>query len=176
MRRHSLWAVLLTALVALTLLVRRFSVLQLTPAQLRIGSSIHAPAQMSQVTIRCTLGLVFELSNANGEWRVIQDHPPCDVSGIVLQSVEATPTEMTKLNCRPLVSFEVSANGIVSKVKLIRSSGSSTLDEKALHQVSSYHYPPHNCGACKMSMPVGVDFQGPVWTRELTVQTATVVR
>ena len=169
MRRHGLWPVLLIALVALALLVRRFSLPRLTPAHLRIGSLIHAPVQMNRATIRCTLGLDFELSNANGEWRVFQDHPPCDVSGIVLQSVEATPAEMTKLNCRPLVSFEVSAGGIVSKVKLLRSSGSSTLDERALHQVSSYHYPRHNCGECKMSMQVGVDFQGPVWTREFAV-------
>jgi TonB family protein len=176
MRRHSLWAVLFIALVASGLLVRRFSFLPLTPAQLRIGSLPHAPAQMNRVTIRCTVGLAFELSNANGEWRVSQDHPPCDVSGIVLQSVEAAPAEMTKLNCRPLVSFDVSASGVVSKVKLLRSSGSSTLDEKALHQVTSYRYPRHNCGACKMSMAVGVDFQGPVWIRELAVQTAPVVR
>ena len=110
----------------------------------------------------------------NGEWRVIQDHPPCDVSGIALQSVEATPPEMTKLNSRPLVSFEVSASGIVSKTKRLRSSASSTLDEKALRLVASHHYPRHNCGACKMSMAVGVDFQGPVWVRELAVQTASV--
>lgn len=176
MRRHSRWAVLFIALVASALLVRRFSLLQLTPAQLRIGSLPRAPAQMNRATIRCTLGLAFELSHANGEWSVNQDHPPCDVSGIALQSVEATSAEMTKLNCRPLVSFEVSASGVVSKVKLLRSSGSSTLDEKALHQVSSYRYPRHNCGACEMSMAVGVDFQGPVWMREVAVQTAPAVR
>lgn len=176
MRRHSLWAVLFIALVASMLLVGRFSLLQLTPAQLRVGSLPHAPAQMNRATIRCTLGLAFELSNANGEWRVIQDHPPCDVSGGALQSVQATPVEMTKLNCHPWVSFEVSASGVVSKVKLLRSSGSSTLDEKAQHQVSSYRFPPHNCGTCEMPMAVGVDFQGPVWMRELAAKTAPVAR
>jgi hypothetical protein len=172
MRRHSLWAGLFIALVAAALLVRRFSLLQLTPTQLRIATLPHAPVQMNRATICCTLGLAVELSNANGQWRVIQDHPPCDVSGIVLQSMEATPAEMTKLNYRPLVSFDVSSSGIVSKVILIRSSGSSTLDEKALRQVNSYRYPRHNCGACRMSMAVGVDFQGPVWMREPTVQAA----
>jgi len=172
MRRHSLWAGLFIALVASALLVRRFSLLQLTPTQLRIASLPHAPVQMNRATIRCTLGMAVELSNANGQWRVIQDDPPCDVSGIVLQSLEATPAEMTKLNYCPLVSFDVSSSGIVSKVKLIRSSGSSTLDEKALRQVSSYRYPRHNCGACKVLMAVGVDFQGPVWMREPTVQAA----
>jgi TonB family protein len=174
MTRHSLWAALLVALVASALLVRRFSILQLTPAQLRIASLPHAPVQMAPATIRCTGGLAVELSNANGQWRVIQDHPPCDVSGMILQSVEATPAEMTKLNCRPLVSFEVSASGIVSKVKLLRSSGSSSLDEKALHKVNSSRYPRHNCGACKMSIAVSIDFQGPVWMLEPAVQIASV--
>ena len=94
MRRHSLWAALFIALVASALLVRRFSLLQLTPTQLRIANLPHAPVQMNRATIRCTLGMGVEVSNANGEWRVIQDHPPCDVSGIALQSVEATSTEM----------------------------------------------------------------------------------
>lgn len=165
-RRHILWAALLIALAALALLVRRFALLQLTPTQLRLGTLPHAPVQMNRGTIRCTLGMDVELSNANGEWRVIQDHPPCDISGIALESVEATPTEMAQLNCRPVVSFQVSASGIVSKVELLRSSGSSTLDEKALRLVSSHRYPRQNCGVCKMSMSVGVGFEGPVWTRE----------
>ena len=76
MRRHSLWAGLFIALVASALLVRRFSLLQLTPTQLHVASLPHAPVQMTPATIRCTLGLTVELSNANGQWRVIQDHPP----------------------------------------------------------------------------------------------------
>ena len=175
MRRHRVWAALLIALVASVLLVRRFSLLQLTPTQLRIAGLPQAPVQMSRATIRCTFGMGVEVSNANGEWRVIQDHPPCDVSGIALESVEATSTEMTQLNCRPVVSFEVSASGVVNKVELLRSSGSSTLDQKALRLVGSSHYPRHNCGSCKMSTAVGIDFHGPVWTREPAVHPASVV-
>jgi TonB family protein len=175
MRRHSLWAALFIALVASTLLVRRFSLLRLTPTQLRIASLPHAPVQMNRATIRCTCGMDVEVSNANEEWGEIQDHPPCNVSGIALKSIEATPAEMTQLTCRPVVSFEVSDSGIVSKVELLRSSGSSTLDEKALRLISSYRYPRHNCGTCKMSMAVGIDFQGPVWTREPAVQPASAV-
>jgi hypothetical protein len=175
MRRNGLWAALSIALVASALLVRRFSLLQLTPTQLRIANLPHAPVQMNRATIRCTLGMGVEISNANGQWRVIQDHPPCDVSGIALQSVEATSTEMMQLNLRPVVSFEVSASGLASKAELLRSSGSSTLDQKALRLLSSYLYPRHNCGVCRMSMAVGVSFQGPVWTREPVVQPASVV-
>jgi len=162
MRRNTLWAALFIALVGSTLLVRRFSLLQLTPTQLHIASLSHAPVPMNRATIRCTRGMDVEVSNANGEWRISQDHPPCDVYGIALQSVEATPAEMTQLNCRPGVSFDVLASGIVSNVELLRSSGSPTLDQKALRLVSSYRYPRHNCGACEMSMAVGIDFQGPV--------------
>ena len=176
MRRHTLWAVLVISLFASALLVRRFSLLQLTPAQLHITGLPHAPVQMNRARIRCTLGLDAELSSGNGEWRVIQDHPPCDVSGIALQAVWATAVEMAKLNCRPFVSFEVSANGIINKVKLLRSSGSSTLDEKALRQVSSYRYARHNCGVCKISMAVSIDFQGPVWMREPAFQTVSIAR
>jgi len=175
MRRPSVWAALFIALVVSALLVRRFSLRQLTPTQLRTARLPHAPAQMNRATIRCTLGMDVEVSNANGEWRVIQDHPPCDVSGMTLQSVEATPHEMTQLNCRPEVSFEVSDSGTVSKVVLLRSSGSSSVDERAQRLISSYRYPKHNCGACKMSMAVGIDFQGPVGMREPVVQPASTV-
>lgn len=172
MRRPILWAALI-ALIASALFVRRFSFLRLTPTQLRITGMPRPPVQMNPATIRCTLGLAAKLSNANGEWRIIQDHPPCDVSGIVLRSVQATPTEMKQLNCRPWVSFGVSSSGSVSKMGLLRSSGSSTLDQKALQLVTSYRYPRHNCGACRISMAVSVDFQGPVWMREPGVQTAS---
>ena len=51
-----------------------------------------------------------------------------------------------------------------------------TLDEKALRQVSSYRYARHNCGVCKISMAVSIDFQGPVWMREPAFQTVSIAR
>jgi TonB family protein len=124
--------------------------------------------QANTSTLECAAGIEVNLDNANGEWSVTQDHPPCTVNCIVLQPVNATATEMARLKCRPVVSFQVAASGQVSDAKLLRSSGSTSLDEKALQQVVAHRYPRHNCCKCKVSLAVDVDFQGPVWMREPT--------
>jgi TonB family protein len=166
MRRYILWLFLLFA-VACAMLVRfRFAAVQLTPSELKIGSSPPLPLQEGPAIIECSDGLEVDLGNANGDWSVIQDHPPCAVFGIFQPAVKVTADEMAKLSCRPLVSFEVATSGLIRNVKLLRSSGSTTLDERALQQVISYRYPRHNCGICKMSVPINVDFHGPVWTRD----------
>jgi TonB family protein len=174
MTRYSLWVVVLVAAIACALVILRFAPLKLTPSELNVGNLPRIPMQESAATVECTRGLVVNLESANGEWSVIQDHPPCTVSGIFLQAVKATATEMKELNCRPLVSFQVAPSGLVSDAKLVRSSGSTTLDERALRQVIAYRYPRHNCGVCKMSISMNVDFQGPVWMRESAVQRVSV--
>jgi len=118
------------------------------------------------VTAECGLGLAAHLESAGGEWSMIKDHPPCAVSGFALQAVKAAASEMNELVCRPLISFQVAPNGLVSNAKVLRSSGSTTLDERALRQIVAYRGSRHNCGVCKMSISVNVDFQGPVWMRE----------
>jgi TonB family protein len=170
MRRHSLWVVVLIAAVACAAVIRQFAPLQLTRLESNVGKLPGIPMQESAATVECTRGLAVNLESANGEWSIIQDHPPCTVSGVFLQAVKATATEMTKLNCRPLVSFQIAPSGLVSEAKLLRSSGSTTLDERALRQVIEYRYPRHNCGLCKMSIFMNVDFQGPVWMREPAVK------
>jgi TonB family protein len=166
MTRYSLWLVALVAVVACALFILRLSPSKLTFSELNVGNLPRVPMQASAATVECTRGLVVNLESANGEWSVIQDHPPCTVIGIFLLVVKATADEMRKLNCRPLVSFEVAPSGLVSDVKLVRSSGSTTLDEKAVRQIIAYRYPRHNCGMCKMSISMNVDFRGPVWMRE----------
>ena len=170
MRRHSLWVVVLIAAVACAVVTRRFAPLQLTRSELNFGNLVRIPMQESAATVECTRGLAVNLESANGEWSVVQDHPPCTVSGIFLHAVKATATEMTKLSCRPLLSFQVAPSGLISQAKLLRSSGSTTLDERALRQLIAYRYPRHNCGVCKMSIFMNVDFQGPVWMREPAVK------
>jgi TonB family protein len=174
MKLRSLWVVVPVAAVACVVVICHFALLRLTPSELNVGRLPHVPTPLSTVTADCSLGLAVNLESASGKWSVIQDHPPCAVSGIALQAVKATPTEMKKLTCRPLVSFQVSGNGVVSNAKLLRSSGSATLDERALRQVIAYRDSRHNCGVCKMSVSINVDFQGPVWMREPAVKRAPV--
>lgn len=166
MRRCTLCVVLLVATVVCTVVIHRFTILHLTSSELKVSNLLRVPIQESAITIECTRGFSLRLENANGEWSVIQDHPPCAVSGIALQPVKATATEMVRLKFRPLFSFQVAATGMISNVKLLRSSGSTTLDERAIRQVFAHRSPSHNCGVCKMSTSVNVDFQGPVWMRE----------
>jgi TonB family protein len=170
MRSHGLWVVVLVAAVACAAVIRHFALLRLTPSELSVGSPPRVPTPLSMVTAECSLGLAVNLESANGKWSVIQDHPPCAVSGIALQAVKATAAEMKNLTCRPLVSFEVAPSGLVSNAKLLRSSGSTTLDERALRKLVAYRDSRHNCGVCKMSISVNVDFEGPVWVREPAVQ------
>jgi TonB family protein len=166
MRRYILWVLLLFATACAVVIWLRFAAAQLTPSELKIGNAPPLPQQEGPATIECSHGLDIDLRNANGDWSVIQDHPPCTVRGIFLSTVKATADEMEKLSCRPLFSFQVATTGLTRNVKLLRSSGSTTLDERALQQVIGYRYPPHNCGICKMSVPINVDFHGPVWTRD----------
>lgn len=166
MKLLSLWVAVLVAVLACAAVIRHPALHQLTPSELSVGSPPRVPTPLSAVTAECSLGLAADLESANGEWSVVQDHPPCAFSGIALQSVKATASEMKNLTCRPVVSFQVDPSGLVSNAKLLRSSGSTTLDERALQQVVAYRDSRHNCGLCKMSISVNVDFQGPVWMRE----------
>jgi hypothetical protein len=167
MRRQRFWVLpVLFFAVTCAVFIRRFAPRQLTFTELNLGNLPRSPTQPSVATIECTRGLEITLNDANGGWSVIQDHPPCTVRGIVLHSIKATATEMMELNCRPRFVFQVAPSGLVTNASLLRSSGSTSLDKRALGQVTTYQYPRHNCGLCKLSMPINVDFEGPVWMRE----------
>jgi TonB family protein len=174
MKLRSLWVVALVAAVTCAVVIPHFALLRLTPSELSVGSLPRVPTPLNAVTTECSLGLAVNLESANGEWSVIQDHSPCAVSGIALQAVKATATEMKNLICRPLVSFQVAPSGLVSNAKLLRSSGSTTLDERALRLVAAYRDSQHNCGVCKVSTSVNVDFDGPVWIREPAAQRVSI--
>jgi TonB family protein len=158
MKRRILWTVVLLAAVACAVVIRSLAPLQLTPSEANVGSPPLVPMP-EHATGECAVGLAANLEN-----------PPCAVSGISLQAVKATATEMQNVICRPLVSFQVAPSGLVSNAKLLRSSGSTTLDERALRQVIAYRDPRQNCGVCKWSISMNVDFQGPVWMREPAVK------
>jgi TonB family protein len=170
MRRYVLLLFLLFVVACAMVARFRLDTVQLTSSELKIGSSPPLPPQEGPATMECSEGLAIDLGNVNGDWSVIQDHPPCTVRGVFQPAVKATENEMATLGRRPLVSFEVSTSGLVRNARLLRSSGSARLDERALQQVVSYRYPRHNCDICKISMPINVDFHGPVWTRDSFLQ------
>lgn len=168
-----LWVFLLVATASAAAIWLRLAAAQLTPSELTIGNAPPLPEQEEPATIACSSGLDIDLRSANGDWPLIQDHPPCNVPGIFLPAVRANAAEMAKLSCRTLLSFQIATTGLTRNVKLLRSSGSTTLDKRALQRVIGYRYPRHNCGVCKISLPINVDFHGPVWMRDPPLRTVS---
>lgn len=132
----------------------------LTQTQPTAGSLPLPPMQPTEVTLECTRLVV------KGERYFSRDHIPCNAPRIVFPPVKATAAEMMELNRRPSVVFEVAPSGQVSSASVSRSSGSKTVDEKSLKLITASPHQNHNCGACKVTAVIGVDFQGPVWMRE----------
>jgi hypothetical protein len=167
MRRQTRWivSVLVTAALA-TVSFRYLPPRQptLTQFDLALGR-LQPPAQPTTATLECTRGLAVTVPEISGDWFLTQDHPPCSVGGDFLPPVKATAAEMAVLNHRPHVVFRVAANGQISNASLSFSSGSTTLDERSLKLVMAQRYKRHNCGRCRISTEVDVDFQGPVWIR-----------
>jgi hypothetical protein len=117
MRRYILWKFMLFATGFAVAIWARFAAAQLTPSELKIGNAPPLPQQEGPATIDCSGGLDIDLGNANGDWSVIEDHPPCTVRGVLLPAVKATADEMVKLSCRPLLSFQIAASGLAKNVK-----------------------------------------------------------
>jgi hypothetical protein len=126
------------------------------------------PLQPITIELKCTRGLVLRMSEIGGDWSLTSDHPPCTVGENLLPPVEATVAEFVSLERRPFIMFRVAAKGSISDAMMLRSSGSRTLDEKSLKLALAHRFPRHNCGLCKVSTDVDVNFQGPVWVREST--------
>jgi TonB family protein len=140
--------------------------LALTPSDLMLGELPQPPPQPTMATFECSRGLAGTLTDISGDWVLIQDHPPCTLAGDFLLPVKATAAEMVALNRRPQISFQVAANGRVRNASVSRTSGSKTLDDRLLKEVTAHRYKGNNCGVCRVTTVVDVDFQGPVWMRE----------
>src|SRR6185437_5188862 len=153
MTRRVLWVTSLTvAAVACSLAYWHFIPRRLPPPHLTVANLPRVPMQPSSGFIRCSGGLDFKLDNASGDWSVVQDHPPCDVSGSALPAVKATAIEMARVYRRPLVAFRVLPSGLIRDISLLYSSGSASLDRRALAQLSRIRYPRHNCCSCRVSL------------------------
>jgi hypothetical protein len=142
------------------------SILVLTQSDLTLRGLSLVPSQPTTATLECTRGLVVAVPEISGDWFFTRDHPPCTVGGDLLGPIKATAAEMTVLKRRPQVVFHVTANGQISNVSVSHTSGSETLDERSLTLVLAHRYKRHNCGVCRVSTEVDVDFQGPVWIRD----------
>jgi Gram-negative bacterial TonB protein C-terminal len=138
----------------------------------------HALMQPTTAILRCTSTRAERIAYIGGEWGArttgavygrggrLQFREGCAFSGIMLSPIEATAAEMGRLTHRPQVSFQVAADGSVKTLSLTRSSGASTLDQRAVKQVLAQRYPHHNCGTCYVSTLIDIEFDGPVWVKD----------
>jgi hypothetical protein len=169
MRRRTRWVVSVLVAATVGAVALRCLVppkLALTQSDLTLRSLPLVPSQPTTATLECTRGLVGAVPEIGGDWFLTRDHPPCTVGGDLLGPIKATAAEMAVLKHRPRVVFHVTANGQISNASVSRTSGSETLDERSLTLVLAHRYKRHNCGVCRVSTEVDVDFQGPVWIRD----------
>ena len=162
------WRVIVIVVAALAVAAATLYVTpaRLSQSQLESAPLARIPAQPIPATVECRSGLNISVIDVGRDWSVIQDHPPCALGGIVLAPVNATAAEMSRVSQRPLVTFKVTNAGLATEGSIVRSSGSNTLDARALRQVMTTRYPRQYCGICKLSMEINVEFQWPLWFRD----------
>lgn len=167
MRRLALLIVVISVAAVATAAVTFYLVpSQLSQSQLRSAPLPHIPEQPIRATIECRSGLDISVTDVGRDWSVVQDHPPCAVGGVVLPPVKATVAEMSEISQRPQVTFKVTGDGSTTEGAIVCSSGSKTLDERALRQIMTTRYPHQHCGICELSTEINIEFQGPVWFRD----------
>jgi TonB family protein len=127
----------------------------------------HPPSQPTSAILACTYTYKYELiPEIGGDWGVRTSDGGCSFSGVLLSPVAATHAEILLVHRRPRISFRVAPNGRISNVTLTRGSGSPTLDQRAVSQVQGQRYRRHDCGICKVSTVIDIEYDGPVWTRD----------
>jgi hypothetical protein len=169
MRRAANSVIVVLVAAAVTAAVTfRFVPQKLSLSQLRSAPLPPIPAQPIHATIECRGGLNIKAVDAGREWSVVQDHPPCAAGSVVVPFVKATAAEMSEIIQRPQVTFKVAIDGLTTEGVVVRSSGSKTLDARALTQIMETRYPRQQCGICKLSTEVNIDFHGPVWFHDTT--------
>lgn len=158
----------ISAAGAVTLLWPGLGLPILTSSDLRARP--HPPRPPSQPTsaiLACTYTYKSELiSEIGGDWGVRTSDGGCSFSGVLLSPVVATHAEILLVHRRPRISFQVAPNGRISNVTLTRGSGSSTLDHRAVSQAQGQRYGRHDCGICKVSTVIDIEYNGPVWIRD----------
>lgn len=73
--------------------------------------------------------------------------------------VFSTEKEAAEARRRPEVTFVLAASGEVREALLTRSSGSSSLDAKAMDLVTTTHYKATPCGVCRVVTSIPVDMK-----------------
>ena len=126
----------------------------------------RVPAQPVNVTLTCNRMPRTTMKQMSGDWVLSVSDGGCTFPSEGPVSITATPNEMLNLNHRPQIALKIAPSGEVLNVSLIRTSGSTTLDQKAINEMRLHRYERNNCGTCRITTALNVEFDGPVWVRE----------
>ncbi len=175
-RKLGLAAIVLVAITAsaISALWSGFCKTSLSPTELFANfRPPRPPLQPIDSTLTCTRTFESLLMREVGrDWTMTASDGGCTFTAsaaAALAPVRATAAEIRFVRHRPQISFRIRGDGRISGVFVARSSGSSTLDQRALQQIQNANYGRHNCGICRVSTLLDIDYDGPIWIRD-TVQ------
>lgn len=150
------------ALIAMWVLLVR-SQPALGPLELARGMNLRPPLQPQVVQFSCW-AIDVPLSNQvrvirRNNWTVaIAVEPACMPEGDFILSVPATRKELLRLTQRPEARFLLDSSGVVTAVRITRTSGSPELDAKVVELIGRRRFSAHYCGECKVDTAVNVEF------------------
>lgn len=127
--------------------------------------AIKPPLPITTVTQVCRLPLAVEERNRSSEGPEFVDLQPCYTGNEYLYLVHAAAGEMNTVVKRPKVSLRIDDSGTVCDLRLIRSSGNASLDDRALHVILGSKHNKNYCQRCSIATTVNVEWDGPVWFR-----------
>ena len=162
---------MIVAVGVATLLWLNFGLTILTSSELSSKRRLpRPPIQPTEARLTCTYCYKGEgIKGIDGDWTLTASDGGCTFRGVLLPVITATPVEMLSLSRRPKILFQVARDGRIRKVMVSRSSGSPTLDQKAVRQVQAQQYGRHDCGICEVLTVIDIEYAGPVWIRD-TIQ------
>jgi TonB family protein len=83
----------------------------------------------------------------------------CNPNEPFTYDLSSTDTEVTESRRRPEIAFVLTGSGEVQGAIISRSSGSRSLDAKALAIVTNTRYKATGCGSCRVVAKVAVDLK-----------------
>ncbi len=142
---------------------QRFKLESMPSALLAHRSNPQPPAQPLEFSETCSNTRAHQMfGSEDGSW-TDSDGAFCWLNDFSY-TVRPTPTEMRELIHRPRVTFTVDGLGNVTDAKILRSSGSLSLDQRTIGDLRHRRRSPiRGCGRCTVSATFNVDFNGPVW-------------
>jgi TonB family protein len=122
--------------------------------------NLKSPGYPVTTYVSCdSLGAATSRIVGPGSVSELQIVPGCALSESFYFDMVASAADFAAMKNAPEVAFDITTNGNVAHVSLLRSSGNSHLDEQAMQLIRSRRYHTERCGRCKVQTTVNVDWE-----------------